>query len=100
MQIQLELPDEKEISEIDRKAYCAAIFAVFPRLDKTIKQFMYQELVSGYTEATNWDKILRTQGILEGMAILLDEWQKADTEHKASNKPEEKFDKHEPIGSV
>jgi hypothetical protein len=100
MKITLELPDEKELSETDRKAYCAAIFAIFPRIEKDIRKFMYEQLVSTYTEATNWDKILKGQGILEGMAILLDQWQKANNEHIANSKPQEEFDKSNPISEV
>lgn len=96
----LELSKKEEMSETERKDYCGAIFAIFPRLEKDIQEMMYEKLVETYTEADNWDKVLKGQGIMEGMAILLTKWETASNEHKANSKPEEEFDKNEVISKV
>lgn len=84
MKITLELPNETEITETERAEYCAVIFAVFPRLDKDIREKMYEQLVSTYTGADDWDKVLKGQGVMEGMAVLLEHWRLANSEHIAS----------------
>lgn len=91
MKLELELPDKKEQTEQERRDYCASVFAIFPRIEQDIKSTMYEQLVSTYTEADNWDKILKGQGIMEGMAVLLEKWSLANSEHIANitNKDEE-----------
>ena len=83
MKLELQLPQEKPQSETEYKAYCSLIFSVFPQLEKDIKEMMYEELVKTYTESDNFNKVLRGQGILEGMAILLEKWRLAFMEHQA-----------------
>ena len=100
MKIQLEIPIEKILDEEERKAHNAAIFAVFPRLEKEIKAKMYEQLVITYTEADNFDKILKGQGIMEGMAILLELWQTNAKTHEAESQPKEEFDKHNSLNEV
>lgn len=82
MKLTLELPETKEQGEAERKEYCGAIFALFPRIEKDIKEKMYEELVKTYTEADDFNKVLRGQGIMEGMAILLEHWRLANLEHQ------------------
>ena len=100
MKIELELPKEQELDEIERKAHNAAIFAVFPRLEKEIKARMYEQLVMTYTEADDMWKLKRGQGIMEGMAILLEKWKGDAQAHQADAQPKEVFDKHESINKV
>ena len=88
MKLTLEFPEEKLITEQERRDYCTAIFAIFPRLEKDIKEEMYKQLISTYSEnvATSKTKeerdfeIIRGNGIMEGMAILLEKWQVAKSE--------------------
>ena len=88
MKLTLEFPEEKLITEQERKDYCTAIFAVFPRLEKDIKEEMYKQLITTYSEGIGKSKtkeerdfeIVRGNGIMEGMAILLDKWQVAKSE--------------------
>jgi hypothetical protein len=82
MKLELQLPTEKPQSETEHKEYCGLIFSVFPQLEKDIKEMMYEELVKTYTESDNFNKVLRGQGILEGMAILLEKWRLAFVEHQ------------------
>lgn len=108
MNIQLELPKEDKLDEAARKAHNAAIFAVFPRLEKEIKAKMYEQLILTYSEnvgsAKTREEIVMTtvrgNGIIEGMAILLEKWKIDAGAHEADAKPEESFDKHEVIGSM
>lgn len=98
MNLTLELPREKEQSEQERKDYCAAIFAIYPRLERDVKEKMYEELVKTYsinagTSKTREEIVLATirgNGIMEGMAILLESWQQANTEHQSP--PEKEVD--------
>lgn len=91
VKLELELPSEKEQTEQERKEYCSAIFAVFPRLEKDIKQKMYEELVNTYSTSIGLAKskdemlieVTRGNGKMEGMAILLEMWRLANTEAQA-----------------
>ena len=95
MKIDLQIPEYKELTEPERKEYCATIFAVFPRLEKDIKEKMYEQLINTYTESIGTTKnaeerdfeVVRGNGIMEGMAILLELWRLASMEHQA--RPEE-----------
>lgn len=94
MNIQLEIPKEEPQTEQERHDHCAAIFAVFPRIKKDIKEKMYEQLTNLYSVGIGTSKtkeerdfeIIRGNGILEGMAILLTDWQAAATEFEASAK--------------
>ncbi len=95
MKIELQLPEDNEVSEAERKEYCAAIFAIFPRLEKDIKEKMYQQLVLGFTDfsgaldfAAAAKQAIRYEGIMEGMAILLEHWRLASNEFEVIGKEE------------
>lgn len=92
----------KDMSEGERKDYCAVISAVFPRLEKDIKKFLYDQLIKTSMQAETWDQVLVGRGVFAGMEILLEHWKTANDEHfakvKESNEP--KFDKFNPISSV
>ena len=108
MKLTLEFPKEEQQTEQDRISYCAAIFAVFPRLEKDIKTKMYEQLVATYTTSVGTSKkkeerdfeIVRGNGVLEGMAVLLEEWRVASKEHEAKSRQEEPFDRHNPLPDV
>lgn len=108
MKIELEIPIIKEQTEEERRDYCASIFAVFPKLEKDIKEMMYEQLIAIYSESIGLEKmreardhtILRGNGIMEGMAMLLERWQIASSEHEAKGKSEGDFDKNSPISEI
>ena len=95
MYLELKLPEEKILSEAERKAYNGAIFAVFPIIEKDIRNKMYEELINTYTTSVGTAKSInevalataRGSGIVEGMAILLEKWRLASLEAQA--KPDE-----------
>lgn len=88
--VELEDVEEKEQSEGDRKAYCAAIAAVFPRIEKDIKRFLQEQLVNTSLRSETWEQLLVGRGVFGGMEILLEHWKKANTEHQSHLvKPEE-----------
>ena len=95
MIVDIKQPEEKILTEAERRDYNAAIFAVFPRLEKDIKEEMFKELVKTYTESVGTAKTInevalataRGSGIIEGMAILLEKWRLAQLE--AQSKPDE-----------
>ena len=88
MKLNLDFPEEKLITEQERRDYCTAIFAIFPRLEKDIKEEMYKQLITTYSESIGTSKTketrdfetIRGNGIMEGMAILLEKWQVAKSE--------------------
>lgn len=92
--------DKIEMSESERKEYCAAISAVFPRLEKDIKSFLYEQLHYSSNQAEIWEKVIFGRGTFNGMDILLSFWKSAHEEHLAKLKPDEKFDKHSPIAEI
>lgn len=108
MKLTLELPKEKEQTEEERATYCSAIFAIFPRLESDIKEKMYEQLITTYSIGVGMTKnkeerdfeIVRGNGIMEGMAILLESWRQAEAEHRANSKPEESYDKSLPLAEV
>lgn len=88
MQLELKLPEEKILSEAEKKSYNSSIFAIFPIIEKDIKEQMLIELSKTYTESVGVAKSInevalataRGSGIIEGMAILLEHWRLASLE--------------------
>ena len=105
MKIELELPTEQELDETERKAHNAAIFAVWPRLEKDIKRLIFEQLETTYRDNIEMAKTreeivlatVRGNGIMEGAGILLEKWRSDAKTHEAEGKPKEEFDKHESI---
>lgn len=77
--------EDKEMSESERRDYCAAIFAVFPRLEKDIKKFLYKQLMFSSNQAATWDEVLVGRGVFAGAELLLEFWQNAKNEHIANS---------------
>ena len=94
-----DLPEETEESESDRRAYCAAIFASFPRIEKDLKKFMHAQLMYSSNVAETWERVIFGRGSFNGMALLLEHWKQAAKEYEASSKKEE-FDKFNPLPEV
>lgn len=97
--------EEKELSEADRKAYCSAIFAVFPRIEKDIKKMLYAQLMFISNNAETWEQVIFGRGTFNGMDLLLEKWKKASIEHEANLKEgleenKKGFDKNNPIPEV
>ena len=108
MKLELVLPKEENLDEDKVKAHNAAIFAVWPRLEKTIKEKMYEQLIQTYSENVGMAKTreeivlatVRGNGILEGMAILLEKWRLDAQAHEGEGKPKEPFDKNNPLPEI
>lgn len=81
--------EETELSETKRRAYCAAIFAVYPRLEKDIKKMLYLQLMFNSNEAGDWSQVIFGRGTFNGMDLLLSKWKKAQAEHLANLKENE-----------
>ena len=92
--------EDKEMSESERKDYCAAISSVFPRLEKDIKKFLYEQLMFTSNRAEDWDRVIFGRGTFNGMDILLNHWRIASLEHTAKTVPEEEVDKSNPIAEL
>ena len=90
----------KEQGEEERAAYCASISAVFPRLEKDIKKFLYQQLIKTSMQSETWEQVLVGRGVFAGMEILLEHWQKANAEHWSKSLPQEEFSKSSPISEI
>ena len=80
--------EEKEMSKEERKQYCAAIFAVFPRLEKDIKKFLYTQLMFGNNNAETWEQVIFGRGTFNGIDLLYKYWKDAATEFEATPKEE------------
>lgn len=97
------IEEEKEMSETERKAYCGAIFAVFPRIEKDIKRMLYLQLLFANDQAQDWNQILISRGTCNGLYLMLEKWKTASLEHQASSKEEQetdKFNKNNPIPEI
>ena len=97
--IELKDLEDKELSENERREYCAAISAIWPRIEKDIKSFLYKQLIKTSMQAETWEQVLVGSGVFGGMEILLEHWMKAASEHNERLK-EDKFDKHDPLSSL
>lgn len=79
-------PYRKDMSVSERKAYCAAIFAIFPRLEKDIKEFMYDQLLFMNLEAQDMLQVSIGRGTFNGFDLLLQHWKKAASEYESTPK--------------
>jgi hypothetical protein len=95
-----DVENEKAMNEQERRDYCAAVHAVYPRLEKDIKRFLYQQLLVTAKESADWEMVLFGRGAFDGMAQLLEHWRTAHHEHQDVNKPEGEFEKHSPVGEI
>ena len=92
--------DDKDMSEGDRREYCASISGIYPRLEKDIKKFLHEQLMFMSNNAENWDQVIFGRGTFNGLDLLLTHWKKASAEHMERLKPEEKFDKHKLLPEI
>lgn len=89
--IELKQPEDKVLTEAERKNYNGQIFAVFPLLEADIKEAMFKQLIETYTISVGTAKSIneialataRGSGIMEGMALLLTKWEQAQLEHQS-----------------
>jgi len=95
-----DVPEEKEMSEGEEKEYCAAISAVFPRLEKDIKKFLYDQLHFSSNQADTWERVIFGRGTFNGMDILLNHWRIANNKHLERSKPKEEFDASHPLPEI
>ena len=98
--VTLEDIEDKEQDESDRKEYCRAIAAVYPRLSKDIKGFLHKQLIKTSMQSETWEQTLVGRGVFAGFEILLGHWEKANAEHLNQAKSKEVFDPHDPIGRI
>lgn len=95
-----DVEQSEEITEEERKVYCSVIYAVYPRLEKDIKQFLHQQLMFSANSAETWEQVIFGRGSFNGLSLLLEHWQKASSEHMAHAKKEDDFDEHNPLSEV
>jgi len=96
-----DVEEEKDMTESERAAYCATIFAVFPRLEKDIKEMLYKQLMFVNNEAADWSQVVFGRGTFNGMDLLLEKWKKAAMEHEANSKEENgEFNKNNPVPEI
>ena len=98
--VELHDVEPKEETEAERKAYCVAISAVFPRLEKDIKRFQVGQLMYINNQSLTWDQVMISRGTFNALDLLLDHWKMAHLEHSEKGVPKEKFDKNSPLGEV
>lgn len=78
--------EETPLSEVEAKNYNAAIFAVFPRLEKDIKKLMHTQLLFASNQAENWEQVLVSRGTFNGLSLLLEKWKAANAAHIENSK--------------
>lgn len=96
----IDLPDieEKEMAETERIGYTSQIFAVFPALKKDIKKMMHTQLMFAMNNTEDWGQVLFSRGTFNGLALMLELWEKASLEYESKGKNKDKdFDKNNPI---
>lgn len=108
MKIELVIPTEKQLDETEIKAHNSAIFAVFPRIEREIKAKMYEQLIQTYSENVGNTKTreevimttVRGNGIMEGLAIILESFRASAFAHESESKKDTDFDRSSPISEV
>jgi len=106
MKIELSFPTTEDKSEKERREYVGVISSSFSFLEKDIKELMYEQLISVYNNGVGLNKkkeerdfeVIRGNGIIEGMAILLEKWRLVSMEY--SNKSDVVEDKNNPISEI
>ena len=91
---------DEEMNESERKEYVAAISAVFPRLEKDIKKFLYQQLMYSSNQAENWEQVIFGRGTFNGLSLLLEYWKTINQEQLEKSIPKQQFDANVPIGEI
>lgn len=89
----------EDASEDGRRAYCAAIHAVYPRLEKDVRRFLYAQLMFNAKEAQTFEQVIFGRGSFDGMAQLLEHWRLADMEHRGAN-AKESFEESNPLPEI
>ncbi len=77
--------EDKMMTETERKDYTAAIFAVWPRLEKDLKKFMHDQLMFASQKATTWEEVLFARGTFNGLDLIFEHWKIAATEFESSS---------------
>lgn len=88
--------EQKEQSEQERKDYCAAIHAVFPRLERDLKWFLYHQTVFVAKESESWEHVAFGRGGIDALTQLLNHWRMAHQEF-LGNSTSGDFDRHAPF---
>ncbi len=91
--------DDNPQTEAERKEYCSAIAAIYPRIKKDIERFLYRQLMFTSNQAETWEQVLVGRGTFAGMEMLLDYWRAINQEYVDRIVPQD-FDKNSPIGEL
>lgn len=94
-----DIKEEKDMTDAERKGYCAQVFAVFPVIEKDIKKFLHAQLMFISNEAATMEQVSFGRGTFNGMDLLLEHWKKAAAEHTVPKDPEN-FDKNNPMPEI
>ena len=95
--------EKEEMSEAETKEYNASISAVFPRLEKDIKKFLYEQILFAVNQSNSWEQVIFARGTYNGMNLLLHHWRNAFNQHNERIKNEgedKKFDRNKIIGEI
>ena len=91
--------DDKDLSAQERKDYIAAIHAVYPRLERDLKKFMYQQLLFNSKESQTWDQVIFGRGVFDGFALVLEHWKLAHQEF-INNSTDGEFNKFAAVPEI
>lgn len=80
--IDLEDIEEKPMSEGERKEYTAIVSAAWPTLKKDIKKLQKEQLEFVTLNAGNWEQVLFGRGTWNGLDLIYQLLEKANTEHE------------------
>ena len=92
-----DVPNEKEMTESDRKVYVGIIAAAWPKIEQDIKRFTYQQVLA-IAESDTWEKVNYGRGTCNGLSLLYEYWKQIDAESKTP--PAGSFDKTNPMPEV
>ena len=92
------LTDADPQGEQKRKDYCASISAVFPKLEKTLKEMMADQILFAVNKTESWEQVLFSRGTFNGLMLLMEHIKLANDEHLNAN--EKDFNQFNPLPEV
>ena len=68
-----------------------------PAFKTTIEGLIKSQIMTAMTESKNWEQVKFARGTINGMHLVLEQFQSLDNSFQDRIKPPEKFDKHDII---
>lgn len=72
-----------------RRAYCAKVSALYDELKPVVEELVRAQIEYGIEKSANWDQVVYARGTVNGLALVLERFEKYHLEHLADIQPKE-----------